>query len=641
MALKPTWYRSLSVQINAALIMLFSLAAGTVGFTLYELDLRKHDYVIMNLVGQLRVIAKQLVSQSLYYREHSKASTLSSNENDQLFIEGLSQGINDYEAIISALQARSLPPELTGRTDPLRCNWDAQARAQLDATAKAWQLYKKGLEKFTAADMPASELMSSTDYILGNEPELAMISRDLANAFQSMMEGKLAAITWVNRLLLATILVVTAVLTGLLFKTFIHPLKATLSGIGRVTQGEFGHQIPVTHNNEIGQVADAFNALSCRLDALFRLTDKITQATTLDETLRFVYEEFRAILTLDWLGLVRLNEAGDRFVLEHVFTDLRTQLVVGASFNANNSLLQKALDDGAPLHIPSLVETAIVNPDAEFAARLHEDGRRSALFFPLGDHYPKDTVLIFAASQGHAYNAEHLELLTNIATQVTHGFEKTVVTENLVISAITGLAKLAENRDPETGDHLIRMARYSALIAEELGKEGPYQEQINADYVRDIHRFAPMHDIGKVGIEDSILLKPGKLTAEERREMERHPLIGAEVLRHCEEQMQRVGHSVFKLGIEIAESHHEKYDGSGYPHGKAGNDIPLSARIVATADVFDALTSKRPYKEAWPIEKALAVMDEEAGRHFDPEIVSALHRAMTNIMAVYEDLKHV
>lgn len=185
------------------------------------------------------------------------------------------------------------------------------------------------------------------------------------------------------------------------------------------------------------------------------------------------------------------------------------------------------------------------------------------------------------------------------------------------------------------------MARYSAIVAEELGRDGPYAGQISNDTVRDILRFAPMHDIGKVGIEDRILLKPGRLDEAERREMEQHPQIGAEVLRRCELQMNAVGHSVFRHGIEIAECHHEKFDGSGYPNGMKGEAIPLSARIVAVADVFDALTSKRPYKEAWPVERALAVMQEEAGVHFDPLVVTALQQALPRIMAVYEQHKHV
>ena len=121
----------------------------------------------------------------------------------------------------------------------------------------------------------------------------------------------------------------------------------------------------------------------------------------------------------------------------------------------------------------------------------------------------------------------------------------------------------------------------------------------------------------------------------------KHPLIGAEVLRRCETQMLARGRSVFNLGIEIALAHHERWDGAGYPHGLSGEDIPLSARIVAVADVFDALTSKRPYKAAWPVERALETIDADAGKHFDPAAVRALHRALPEVLAFYERHKHV
>lgn len=313
----------------------------------------------------------------------------------------------------------------------------------------------------------------------------------------------------------------------------------------------------------------------------------------------------------------------------------------GDSFRAGETWLGQARAENRPLHIPDLVRLSEEDPKAEFAHALSADGRRSALFFPLAVEGHWSAVLAFAVSKRDAYNGDHLELLENIAAQVAHGFEKTVVTENLVISAVTGLAKLAENRDPETGDHLLRMARYAAFIAEELNREGPYAGSLPPEKVRDVFRFAPMHDIGKVGIEDSVLLKPGRLDETERREMERHPVIGGEVLRRCEAQMNAVGHSVFQVGIEIAECHHEKYDGSGYPKRLQGEAIPLSARIVAAADVFDALTSKRPYKEAWPVDKALEYFRQECSGHFDPAVVAAMQRALPRMLEVYQRLKHV
>jgi response regulator RpfG family c-di-GMP phosphodiesterase len=339
--------------------------------------------------------------------------------------------------------------------------------------------------------------------------------------------------------------------------------------------------------------------------------------------------------------MLTLDSTRQHFLLDRMHTDQASRLREGDLFNAEGSLLQQALQEGEPLHVPHLAKTAQDRPAAEFAATLQQDGLGSALFFPLSNNKQWSAVIAFAAKDEAAYSEEHLELLHNIAAQVSHSFEKTVVTENLIVSAVSGLAKLAENRDPETGDHLVRMTRYSVLIAEALRANADYTDQVSAEFLHDIDRFAAMHDIGKVGIEDSVLLKPGRLDEEQRRIMERHPAIGGQVLRRCEDQMNSVGHSIFQVGIEIAECHHEKFDGSGYPNGLQGQDIPLAARIVAAADVFDALTSKRPYKEAWPVDKALSVMREESGKHFDPDIIQAMEQCLPDILQIYERLKHV
>lgn len=173
---------------------------------------------------------------------------------------------------------------------------------------------------------------------------------------------------------------------------------------------------------------------------------------------------------------------------------------------------------------------------------------------------------------------------------------------------ILRLSKAAEFRDPETGAHIVRMARYSELIARRLGKDDEYCELML--------KAAPMHDLGKLGIPDGILLKPGKLTDEEFAVMTKHPQIGYEILSGSDS-------SLIRFGAEIALTHHEKWDGSGYPNKLSGEAIPLSGRIVAVADVFDALTSERPYKAAWPLDKARKLLEDNSGSHFDPACVAA------------------
>jgi len=184
---------------------------------------------------------------------------------------------------------------------------------------------------------------------------------------------------------------------------------------------------------------------------------------------------------------------------------------------------------------------------------------------------------------------------------------------------IERLGRAAEYKDNETGLHVIRMSRYAGILARALGWHD--------DDANELEAAAPMHDIGKIGIPDHILLKPGRLDEAEWAIMRRHPQIGAEIIGEDRSPLLR-------MARQIALCHHEKFDGSGYPSGLAGDDIPMEARIVAVADVFDALTTARPYKNAWTVPDALAHMDQQTGLHFDPDVMAALHERLDEILAV-------
>jgi putative two-component system response regulator len=187
------------------------------------------------------------------------------------------------------------------------------------------------------------------------------------------------------------------------------------------------------------------------------------------------------------------------------------------------------------------------------------------------------------------------------------------------LELLTRLCKAAEFRDPDTGAHIDRMSRYSLLIAQALG--------LPADECRAIQLAAPLHDVGKLGIPDAILLKPGRLNDEEMAVMRRHPDIGYSILKESRSPLIR-------LGAAIAHSHHEKWDGSGYPAGMGGDAIPLAGRIVAVADVFDALTTGRPYKRAWEPDEAHRFLLDGRGRHFDPACLDAFFGRWNDILEV-------
>ncbi|MFH0994361.1 MAG: HD domain-containing phosphohydrolase [Pseudomonadota bacterium] len=186
---------------------------------------------------------------------------------------------------------------------------------------------------------------------------------------------------------------------------------------------------------------------------------------------------------------------------------------------------------------------------------------------------------------------------------------------------IRALSMLAESRDHDTGHHIERTQIFSKVLAEKMRENLRYAESINDTFVENIYHASPLHDIGKVGIPDNILLKPGKITPEAYEIMKAHAMIGANTLQTARSKYPK--NAFLNMGIAIARSHHEKWDGSGYPDGLVGEDIPLSARIMAVSDVYDALRSKRPYKPAFTHKKSCKIIMEGAGRHFDPAVINA------------------
>ncbi len=197
--------------------------------------------------------------------------------------------------------------------------------------------------------------------------------------------------------------------------------------------------------------------------------------------------------------------------------------------------------------------------------------------------------------------------------------EDLIASNNLRLEITQRLSRAAEFKDCDTGLHILRMSHIARLIADAL--------DVDEEWAELIFHAAPMHDVGKIGIPDKILLKAGKLDPDEWEVMKSHSSIGGEILSGGTSELM-------KMSEAIAMTHHEKWDGSGYPEGLKGENIPLEGRIVAVADVLDALTSIRPYKKAWPMEKAIAQIEEQSGKQFDPKVVEALKNIIPDILAI-------
>lgn len=205
--------------------------------------------------------------------------------------------------------------------------------------------------------------------------------------------------------------------------------------------------------------------------------------------------------------------------------------------------------------------------------------------------------------------------------------------------AIVSLSALAESRDNETGAHILRTQEYIKVLATHLASFEQHKALLTDNYIELLYKSAPLHDVGKVGIPDNILLKPGKLTDEEFEVMKRHPEIGAQALSMAESQLG--SNSFLRLAKEISLTHHEKWDGNGYPNKLKGEEIPLSGRLMAVADVYDALISERIYKKAFPHEKAKQIIIEGSGTHFDPQIVEAFVQLEQDFIDIADKYRHM
>lgn len=613
--MKPTsapLVHSLRFQITAAILVMLVLLIINTAFSFYSEGERRQDYIALQSSGNIQQLIHTLITGSTQYAQVAPRDWETYFRDIEMYGRALKDTLSGLDKAITSLD-------------------------QFPDVRQQWSQFSTEIAKAIGDDPDQPKLEAAANWVIAHQDALTNLSVTINQQTQSLLNQQLATQRSINFSLLFISLLITLTTLIALHHLFGRPLQNILTRLQSLAQGEAPLTQSVTNRNEMGTIFSAIDDLTRNLKTTFNLTKNINQATNIDSALSFVFEEYKQRLPVDTLCLIHISPDGEGLILDRIHSDHQLSLKENSFYSKQHCELTVLQQDLNPLLWQEHEDWA--SKSSSLVQAIQKAGLQSALFFPFNNQ--SGSILLFASSQPEAFSEEHLQLLKNAGGQLQHAFEKTELVENLVISAVSGLSKLAESRDPETGDHLDRMSQYSMILAEELSQSSPYQHQIDNRYIRDILRFAPMHDIGKVGIADSILLKPGRLDDKERSDMELHPAIGGEVLRRCEEQLNASGHSMFTLGIEIAEGHHEKWNGSGYPHGWKAEEIPLSARIVAVADVFDALTSKRPYKDAWPVEKALNLLTEESGKHFDPEVVAAFQRSLPRILQVYERLKHV
>jgi len=314
-------------------------------------------------------------------------------------------------------------------------------------------------------------------------------------------------------------------------------------------------------------------------------------------------DHYRARVALDGPTALKLARASppDLILLDVMMPDMNGYQVC-----------KRLKSDPTTQHIPVIFLTAmseVENEAAGFGA-----GAVDYILKPI------QPATLLARVQTHVQLSQQERHLAAMVTTRTQALERrTQELEQTRLEIIRRLGRAAEYKDDDTGFHVIRMSHYSRMLAQAAG--------LPADRVDIVFNAAPMHDIGKIGIPDQILQKPGMLTSEEWAVMRTHPAIGAGII-------GRHGSELLETARIVALTHHERWDGGGYPRGRKGEEIPIEGRIVAIADVFDALTSRRPYKPAWPMGDAVAYLAKQAGHQFDPKLVPVFLELLPEVIEI-------
>ncbi len=399
-------------------------------------------------------------------------------------------------------------------------------------------------------------------------------------------------------------IIVFGFIINILNNDFKKPINKLKDALYHMSKGEFIDSLSRKENDEFKLIFNNFNRFINSLKSIRKIESKIIKEESMEEVLNEINTSFKEFINFDQINIVYRNSSENIIQIEY----------------NNNKIKSKSIK---MIHEYDKI-TMIDEYNIAIPIALNDSYIGYALFYSK-EKFQKNSCSFFKI----------IKNALNIA------FYKSILTKDLLSIITESLADLTESRDPETRRHLIRMSTYSQIISKKLREQGKFNDEINSNFIENIKLTAPMHDIGKVAIKDDILLKKGKLTDEEYKIMKTHAQIGADILKRIHKRFMLYNINYFDMAVNIANYHQEKYNGKGYPNAIKEDEIPLEARICAVADVFDALTSKRPYKEAFSLDHSYNILKNSKGSHFDPDVLDAFFDSLDEIEEIYEEHKEV
>jgi HD-GYP domain-containing protein (c-di-GMP phosphodiesterase class II) len=444
----------------------------------------------------------------------------------------------------------------------------------------------------------------------------------------------------INRTTDVTIFVILFILVTLLYKLLLKDFQFIIDGFQLLNNYDYDiNKLPKNKHFFLEQkvMYKAVYDVIKKEKTIDTIKNVSSGEYMLQDTLEKTFSIINNVLDIDRIGLAFVNYYNRTIVAEHgVFKYNEVLLGPGFEVNFEDTTLAHSIESKNSFIMRNINDELRKRPNSSALNLLRKEGIVSSITVPLIINDIVTGFLFFSSFKFDNFSEKDLILAENISHEISTIIDKTYLTQKMLSSVGKSFADIVEKKDNETGDHNYRMATYAKIIAKSLLNHEDKNYRLTNKDVNDIENNAPIHDIGKVGIPDSILKKPGKLNEEEWDIMKTPTLIGADILTKLNDSLKIFNSNFYESSIAIAKYHHERWDGTGYPEGLSGLEIPLFARIIAIADVFDAISSKRVYKESYGFEKSVEIINAGAGNHFDPELVRCFNLVLYKIRQVYD-----
>lgn len=415
--------------------------------------------------------------------------------------------------------------------------------------------------------------------------------------------------------------------------------KFLLHGLNQMEQKQFDFsKLPKIHPffREETEIYNSIRNILEDEEFTSDVKDYIVNAYHINDLIERLYEILSARFRIDRVGVAFVDYSNQKFIAEFGVANYENiRLGPGFEVGFNDTTLTSILRNKQSIIMDDLDEVYKTRPKSKSLKLIMSEGIKSNLMLPLIMGDIVFGVVFFSSSEKAFFTERHKKAAEKLLKEISSHFNSAYFTKIILSKITNSFSELVDKKDNETGDHISRMVAYSVVIAEGLLNIENPEYKVNRRFVLEIERNASSHDIGKVAIPDEILKKPGKLTDEEWTIMKTHTDVGGDIFKSFREGLEFFETDFYEYSEEIARYHHERWDGSGYPEGLTGPNIPLSARIVAIGDVFDALTSKRHYKDGFSFEKSVEIIKESAGSHFDPVLVEVFMSNISSIHRIY------